>query len=381
MNSRNGATIALVNIMREMKNRGVEVAVICQCKGGYLYDEAVSMGIKTYYDYLYPYALLYPSERLSLFNKIYWFLKELKTIVLSHRMVYRAINDFKPDIVHTNSSVIDYALSGCFLTHTPHIWHVREYIDKDFNMKIFPSMNFLRLKMKLPFNHNIAITKGVFDHFKLRKETDAVIYDGVIQDVTTSFNIRKADFPYKYFLYAGTLCEGKGVDALITQFSKFCLAHQDIHLLLACGINEESPYHQKCIRISNKCKDNIHFLGFRTDVYSLMAGSLALIVPSKFEGFGFITAEAMYNNAIVIGRNTGGTKEQFDNGLEIMGEEIGLRFDKDDDMVELMEKVLTEDFSNIKRKAHKVVIDNYTTKIHTDKLMDFYKKILCIKHG
>ena len=45
-----------------------------------------------------------------------------------------------------------------------------------------------------------------------------------------------------------------------------------------------------------------------------MSKALALFVPSSFEGFGFITVEAMFCGCLVIGRNTGGTKEQFDNG-------------------------------------------------------------------
>lgn len=377
MNGKNGATLALVNIMREMKNRGHEIAVICQCKGGYLYDKALAMDIKVYYDYLYPYALIYPSEKMSFTNKTHWFCEELKTILLSHRMVYRVIRDFKPDIVHTNSSVIDYALSGCVLTRTPHVWHVREYIDKDFNMKIFPSMSFLRWKMRLPLNYNVAITKGVFNHFRLRRNTDLVIYDGVISNTSSPTTLNKVeDKQYKYFLYVGTLCDGKGVDKLIEQFGVFCSEHPNIHLLLACRVNDESKYYQDCLSLSKKYKNNIHFLGFRTDIYNLMSGALALIVPSKFEGFGFVTAEAMYNNTIVIGRNTGGTKEQFDNGLEQIGTEIGLRFDKDEDLVPLMEKVLNEDFSDMKRNARKVIVDNYTAKSNADQLYKYYCKIL-----
>lgn len=58
------------------------------------------------------------------------------------------------------------------------------------------------------------------------------------------------------------------------------------------------------------------FLGMRKDIYSLMKDAMALIVPSYWEGFGFITTEAMFNGCLVIGRNTSGTKEQFDNGLD-----------------------------------------------------------------
>lgn len=45
-----------------------------------------------------------------------------------------------------------------------------------------------------------------------------------------------------------------------------------------------------------------------------MNRATALIVPSPFEAFGLITAEAMFNKCLVIGKDTAGTKEQFDNG-------------------------------------------------------------------
>lgn len=57
-----------------------------------------------------------------------------------------------------------------------------------------------------------------------------------------------------------------------------------------------------------------------------MSKAQALIVASRFEGFGFITTEAMWNDCLVIGKNIAGTKEQFDNGVAETGHEIGLRF-------------------------------------------------------
>ena len=45
-----------------------------------------------------------------------------------------------------------------------------------------------------------------------------------------------------------------------------------------------------------------------------MNRATALIVPSPFEAFGLITAEAMFNKCLVIGKDTAGTKKQFDNG-------------------------------------------------------------------
>jgi glycosyltransferase involved in cell wall biosynthesis len=38
---------------------------------------------------------------------------------------------------------------------------------------------------------------------------------------------------------------------------------------------------------------NVQFLGFRNDCFDLMYNAKATIVPSRCEGFGFITVEAI----------------------------------------------------------------------------------------
>lgn len=70
----------------------------------------------------------------------------------------------------------------------------------------------------------------------------------------------------------------------------------------------------------------VHFKGQIDNVNLLMQEAKALIIPSKHEGFGRITAEAMFNGCLTIGRNTGGTKEQFNLGHDITGDDVGLAF-------------------------------------------------------
>jgi glycosyltransferase involved in cell wall biosynthesis len=47
----------------------------------------------------------------------------------------------------------------------------------------------------------------------------------------------------------------------------------------------------------------IHFLGYRNDVYTILAASNALVQPSIFEGFGLAAAEAMACGLPVISTN------------------------------------------------------------------------------
>ena len=118
------------------------------------------------------------------------------------------------------------------------------------------------------------------------------------------------------------------------------------------------------------------FLGVRNDVHQLMRKAKALIVASRNEGFGFITSEAMYNNCIVIGYNTAGTKEQFDNGLVDTGSEIALRYLNQSELLYNLEYVKKNDCSLMIKNARKIVISNYTIEKSAYNVDLFYKKIL-----
>lgn len=371
-----GATIALLNIMREMISRGVEVCLMCPSDKGFLIDEVRKNDcIKIYPTIGYPSMLIFPGVKMNMLQYIkYWIGRAVRCMAFQWK-TYMLIRRVHPDIVHCNSAVNDYALLGCKLTHIPHVWHAREYIDKDFGCKVFPSMPFLRWKMSLCFNHTIAITKGVFEHYQLQRNKDFVIYDGVFDENVRPLVSTGKLFDFEYFLFAGTIGKGKGVHCLIEQFCVFAQRHDNIHLVLVGGFNKNDSYYQYCVELGKNFADRIHFIGMRNDVYELMAGAVALVVPSLFEGFGFTTVEAMFNGALVIGRNAAGTKEQFDIGLKQTGEEIGLRFENDDEMPSLMEKALVNDFTAMKERARQVVTLNYSTNKNANEIFALYNRI------
>ena len=107
-------------------------------------------------------------------------------------------------------------------------------------------------------------------------------------------------------------------------------------LIAGAGETEYETYLKNKVSHS-KLDERILFLGYRQDVFDLMAKAKALIVASDFEGFGFITAEAMYAGCYVIGKNTAGTKLQFDNLNKKLGYEIGSRFMGKDTLSCIME--------------------------------------------
>lgn len=371
---RNGATIALVNIIQGMLRRECEIGVVLPDNEGFLFNILMDLGVKVYCSKKYPSIMEKPLWQKGLkYYKEY--IKYGKIICQVHLYIYKIIKEFNPDIVHTNTSAIDYALTGCFLTHKPHVWHLREILDKGCNISVFPNMYLLRKKMQLPFNYSIAITKSVFNYYNLQQK-DKVIYDGVIND---KFDYEKsALLKFPYFISVGYVNSVKGFLQLVQQFSIFSKTNNDMHLVIVGDYNPSSSYYKKCQECIeyNKIMNRVHFLGLRNDVYRLIKNSKALIIASSCEGFGFTCVEAMYCETLVIGRNTAGIKEQFDIGLEQSGGEIGLRFDTDNQIPDLLIKSLSCDFLSMKKNAKKVVLNNYTIQKNVDTIYGYYTDIL-----
>lgn len=368
-----GDSVAILNLLAVLVTKGIEPFVLYP-KSGVFSIRLSELGIKgaaidnpmdiypynfNIIDYLkFPYRilkLLY--RRKSAFNKLCHY-----------------IDLFKPDIIHTNVGPIHLGYEASKKYGIPHVWHIREYQIEDFGMHPFPSVRLFKKKLCDSNNHNIAITKEIFNHFSLNKGKDRVIYDGVInKNERPAINSNKKN----YILFVGRLEDAKGIKTLINDFILYRKNGGRKDLLIAGTGNEE--YIIECKRLIPCNLENVvHFLGQRSDVFDLMYNASLLVVPSRNEGFGFITAEAMFNGTLVIGRDSGGTKEQFDNGLELCGEEIAYRYTNDGELVSLLLKLDNKPDNSKLNKAQDIVCRLYDIEAQSLKVFSLYKKILLI---
>lgn len=378
-NTFGGASKAITSLLSGLMAKGVSPTVVLPGKDG-LYEELAKIGATVYYapvrPNVYPKCKGLKNIILYIPRLLYWHALN----AYSRKRIAGYIKDKHIDIIHTNVSIMDIGHDIAKRFGIPHIFHIREYADKDFNIKYFPGKEAYHRMFTSSGNYSICITKDIRKHHKLESTPSSrVIYDGVCPIGSVKTNNAKE----RYFLYAGRIQPGKGLLPLVKAYTEYVSKSggpNPVPLHVA-GETTDAAYCQNIRQhiAAHGINDHIKFLGPRTDVASLMQHALAIIIPSEFEGFGFCMTEAMFNGCLVVGHNTGGTKEQFDNGVELSGKEIGLRYDTEGQLTDHLCKIAGSQqqvFQETIATAADVVSRLYSVEVSVNNVYNYYIEIL-----
>ena len=281
-------------------------------------------------------------------------------------------------LVHTNVSVVDIGFRLSRKLGVPHVYHIREYADIDFDLHYYPSKQHFRRALVANDSYSICITRDIQQyHGQADNPNSRVIYNGICSEVS--------EFPHHetgdYMLYAGRVEYTKGLDLLLKAYV-LCKERGDylLPLYVAGRIADAQYMHDIESYIhQNKLSDSIVFLGERTDMDSLLSQTHFLVVTSRSEAFGRCMPEAMFHGCLVIANDTAGTKEQLDNGLRMTGEEIALRFHSVIELADCLHEVDVKPlsyFTPMRQRAFDVVNSIYTAEENARQVYRFYLDIL-----
>lgn len=333
----------------------------------------------------YPMKVYVSFYSKPIFNirNIHVFFKWCKNFIISIvpkllflKKIVKVVRSERPSIIHTNTGVVHEAFIVAKLINIPHIWHLREYQDRDWGFWIYPT-KFI-FKCMLHFSSVIAITNDICNYFNIKKNnTNQVVYDGVeYENNAYPISISKDC----YFLSACTIAPNKGIRDIILAFSEFSKKHSTYKLYLAGYDNSNYAYEMKELVRELNLVNRVIFLGFqpKEQVRSLMRKAKALVVASYIEGFGLMTAEAAFNGTIVIGRNTGGTKEI----LDAIG---GVLFDGDyrvlASKMELVSCMKLSDYQCVTEKAQRVAMNKYSIEHNVRQIKKMYTILMNDYYG
>jgi len=300
---------------------------------------------------------------------------------IASRQLAAIARKFGADIIHTNTSVNDIGFRAARCAGIPHILHVREYGDKDFGIHIYG----LSQRLRSPQAYSICITEDIRRHRGVESHPrSSVIYNPVV-----SGEMRYTSAKLPYILYVGRIDPGKGVADLIRAYILYARENPEPMTLKLAGLYKGAPHRQalkkQCERMIAQASldDKVEWLGEIDNAPDLMYRARAIVIPSFFEGFGRVMPEAIANGCLPIGRDTAGTKEQFDNGLRLTGGEIGLRFTTIDELVRHLHDVTAnppEFYRSYIERGRDTVGRLYTAQSSTAATLALYDRIMADRH-
>lgn len=249
------------------------------------------------------------SNKANMFERFKMPFKYLYSLFAS-QVLKKYIKENGIDLVHENTSACYIGFFAAYSMRIPHIWHIREFLEEDFNASFWCK----RLSLSHINRSDAVITVS-----------DAITrkYAGMIKNnlIHRIYNGIDVDFFYQEkafirldsacnILCVGRVCEGKGqadvIKALVILKEKYNYTPQ----LYIAGIYTEK-YRKSIMSPAMQCNidDNIHFLGQVDNIKDLYKKMDILCMSSHNEAFGRVTIEAMLSGLLVVGANSGGTAE------------------------------------------------------------------------
>lgn len=363
-----GATLSFLTLLENTISRGNSAVVVIPDDRPEFVERMESLKV-SYYVLPLPFNSWPGSYGIKRFlGYPYVLLREQLQLRSLRKKLFKIVQKESPDIIHTNVSPLDAGHYAAKKFGIPHVWHIREYCDSDFNIHLFPTKR--AYQRKLRNDYTICITKSlqIYNHLA-DSDKSFVIYNGVRRSCDTTFIPEKQ----KFFLMASRISEEKGHERTLRVFARFSNSHPDFKLVILGDGYEYFINRCKQLTLQLGIEDKVVFEGFTQDVDSYMRIATALLVASPSEGFGRMTAEAAFNGCIVLGYNAAGTKEI----LESTG---GYLWNNDDEYYNAMENVaslISSEYSTKISVAQKVAQKLYSMESYVDNVFDIYGKALC----
>ena len=334
-----GATRSLLNLIDGLKQYDVLPYVIIPSKGDivtaleskHINFDVVSLEWWVYRRYKQDGLL---ENILYNFRQTRYILSQTINSFKTLQKLSEKLLEWKIDVVYSNSTVIPLGALVAQKLKLPHVWHLREFVDLDYNFSYNfgkPLASFLISKSQA----KIAVSKAVKRHI-LGNFPCHVIYNGVISAARAE-ELRKIaiskleNYQSIYtFVIAGLIKSEKGQSMAISALSIVAKEYPNVKLLIV-GHGDTAPLKQLAISLAVETK--VEFCGYIDDPYQIYLRSDALLMCSPNEAMGRVTVEAMTACLPVIGFDNGGTSELvihnytgllYKNGVEELANCMGL---------------------------------------------------------
>ena len=290
--------------------------------------------------------------------------------------LYKILQSYHFDIIHSNSSVIDLGAYLSKMLGAKHVWHLREFGDRDYNLKPIGG----RWYERFTYRHAdafIAISKVVADYFRGKLPTEKIhtIYNGIFaaDDIPLSTHDNAAI----EFFCAGIICEGKNQKEIVLALDELInvrKVNKTCHLTIV-GIHSQ-PYTDQLIGLIREkhLEQYVSVLPEAECIQPLAATMDVGIMCSKAEAFGRVTIEYQLQNILVIANKSGANTELIEDGRTGLLYESGNHKSLADKMQWAIEH--PQDLQQLSQRGLENAKRNFTSERNTCEIYRLYQELL-----
>lgn len=274
-------------------------------------------------------------------------------------------------IIHTNSSTANVGAMAALMLGIPHIWHLRELMEEDFNSEFWDKE--LKCDLLKCANEIISISECVQRSYIEKYGVESVcIYNGLNIKRFYKELDNSIENKVNNFVLVGAISAEKGqLDAIKAVKYLVETGSRGIKLYIVGTGNFQYVWLLKKYISQYNLESNIQISPFRSDLSKIRSQCLFSITTSKMEALGRVTIEAMLAGNVVIGADTGGT-------LEIIGKdaERGYLYEQGNyvSLADVMKRAMMSGGKNIKMacEAQNYAVQTFDSQKYVSRLVDIY---------
>jgi glycosyltransferase involved in cell wall biosynthesis len=288
-------------------------------------------------------------------------------------VIYKTISSLRPDIIHIHSTFAGVLARCCFFFSLPKqsriiycahgwsfimkipLWEKKLYgfVEKILSYKTDLIINISR------YEYNEAIK------FAIPADKCVLVYNGV-----SKFSGGLDSNTYTYhnhiqLLFVGRFDRQKGFDILLNVFTKERLSNISLIVVGSEVLEDNSRF----VTVPNI--KNLGWLspGEVEEQYRLCD---AVVMPSRWEGFGLVAIEAMRNKKAVIASNVAALPEIVEDGVN------GFLFDvgRPEELVNILRSLNKEQLIRMGLNGYEIYQQKFTSEMMNEKIMKLYEKLL-----
>ena len=301
-----GANKSMLQLIIELRKYGINPAVVLP------EDRIHKNGLKKY---LVDNKIEFYECEISMIKHPKWWWSPINYLhsLYSRKKILEKLRGLKFDLVHSNSSVVDI---GAYIAHKkriPHVWHLREFGDLDYDLKT-PFGKWFQSYIYKNSSTYIAISKSIFDHYKAYIDENKInlIYNGIKTQPYSNRSVKQI----VNFCIIGLLHKNKGqINVLRATKLLVDSGIKDFHVNIIGGGQKEYVEELQSFTRNQGIESMVTFLGERDDVPKILSKMDVGIMASYNEAFGRVTVEYMMSGLAVIASDGGANREVIEDGI------------------------------------------------------------------